>query len=288
MGKITDYTEITGLNSGSVLLVDGTGGTKKISASILKKALAEISDDVNDHRNTYGGRSLGTSVSADQWAQITAGTFHGMLVGDYWTINSVKWLIADFDYWLHCGDAECTAHHLVIIPETVLYNANMNDKVDNADVTTGAYIGSKMYTTNLENAKTTINTAFGAAHILEHKEYLANAVTEGTETGGAWVASKVELMNEIMVYGSNIFHNCVNGTRWPGGNYTIDKTQLALFRLDNTKIVAFNSSNQRAHWWLRDVVNSTNFAYVGAGGFAGNNNASNSYGVRPAFGIFAS
>ena len=283
MGKITDYSEITGLNSGSVLLVDGIGGTKKISANILKKALAEISDDVNDHRNTYGGRSLGTSVSADQWAQITAGTFHGMLVGDYWTINSVKWLIADFDYWLHCGDTECTKHHLVMIPETCLYNAKMND----SNIVTGAYIGSLMYTTNLANAKTAIDTAFGSAHILNHRERFANAVTDQTETGGAWVDSKVDLMNEIMVYGSNIFHNCRNATTWPDGNYTIDKMQLALFRLDPTKIVAFYN-NARATWWLRDVANLSNFAFVGALGSAANIGASNSNGVRPAFGIFGS
>lgn len=286
MGKITDYSAVTALNSGNVLLVDGTGGTKKISANILKKALAEISDDVNDHRNTYGGRSLGTSVSADQWAQITAGTFHGMLVGDYWTIDGVKWLIADFDYWLHCGDTECTKHHLVMIPETCLYNAKMND----SNIVTGAYIGSLMYTTNLANAKTAIDTAFGSAHILNHRERLANAVTDGVETGGAWVDSKVELMNEIMVYGSNIFHNCINGTRWPDGNYTIDKTQLALFRLDPTKIVAFTAAATpaRAHWWLRDVVASTSFAFVYAGGYAASGSASNSFGVRPAFGIFGS
>ena len=286
MGKITDYSEITGLNSGSVLLVDGTGGTKKILASNLRKALAEISDDVNDHRNTYGGRSLGTSVSADQWAQITAGTFHGMLVGDYWTIGGTKWLIADFDYWLHCGDTECTKHHLVMIPETILYSAKMND----SNIVTGAYVGSVMYTTNLANAKSTIDTAFGSAHILNHREYLANAVTDGVETGAAWVDSKVELMNEIMVYGSNILHNCINGTRWPQGNVTVEKTQLALFRLDPTKIVAFNTAATpaRAAWWLRDVANSTGFAAVAGNGYAHASSASNSIGVRPAFGIFGS
>lgn len=283
MGKITGYTEITALNSGSVLLVDGTGGTKKISANKLAQALAEISDDVQLHRNTYGGRSLGTSVSAEQWAQITAGTFHGMLVGDYWTIGSVKWLIADFDYWLHCGDTECTDHHLVMIPETVLYNAKMNDE----NVVTGAYLGSAMYTTNLATAKSSIETAFGAAHILEHKIYLPNAVTDGVETGGAWTASKVDLMNERMVYGADVFHNCINGTRFPT-NYTCEKTQLALFRMDPTKIVAFNSSNQRAGWWLRDVASSTFFALVYSGGSAGSNGASNSIGVRPAFAIYAS
>ena len=282
MSKITDYSAIEALNSGSVLLVDGTGGTKKILATNLMKALAEVSDDVNLHRNTYGGRSLGTSVSADQWAQISAGTFHGMLVGDYWTIGGVNWLIADFDYWLHTGDTECTAHHVVVIPETCLYSAKMND----SNIVTGAYVGSVMYTTNLATAKTTINNAFGSAHILSHKEYLANAVTDGVETGGAWLASTVELMNEIMVYGSNIFHNVINGTRFPT-NYTIDKTQLALFRLDPTKIVAYSGTN-RAYWWLRDVASSTAFAAVYSLGYASSYSASNSFGVRPAFGIIGS
>ena len=285
--KITDYSSVTAIDSAGVFLLNnGSAGTKIIAGNKLMQALAEISDDVQLHRNTYGGRSLGTSVTADQWAQITAGTFHGMLVGDYWTIGGVKWLIADFDYWLHCGDTECTDHHLVIIPETILYSAKMN--TDN--VVTGAYVGSQMYTANLADAKTTIDSAFGSAHILQHKEWLANAVTDGVETGGAWVNSKVELMNERMVYGADVFHNCINGTRWPGGNYTIDKTQLAIFKLDNTKIVAFNTASTpaRATWWLRDVCTSTNFAYVNSIGLASGGNASSSLGVRPAFGIFGS
>ena len=282
MSKITDYSAIEALNSGSVLLVDGTGGTKKILATNLMKALAEVSDDVNLHRNTYGGRSLGTSVSADQWAQISAGTFHGMLVGDYWTIGGVKWLIADFDYWLHTGDTECTAHHVVVIPETCLYNAKMND----SNIVTGAYVGSVMYTTNLATAKTTINNAFGSAHILSHREYLANAVTDNRETAHAWKDSTVDLMNESMVYGGEKFHNQMQGTSW-AEYHTIDKTQLALFRLDPTKIVAYYN-NARAAWWLRDVVSSTYFALVGSNGYAYFLSASNSNGVRPAFGIIGS
>ncbi len=282
MSKITDYSAIEALNSGSVLLVDGTGGTKKILATNLMKALAEVSDDVNLHRNTYGGRSLGTSVSADQWAQISAGTFHGMLVGDYWTIGGVNWLIADFDYWLHTGDTECTAHHVVVIPETCLYNAKMND----SNIVTGAYVGSVMYTTNLATAKTTINNAFGSAHILSHREYLANAVTDNRETAHAWKDSTVDIMNESMVYGGEKFHNQMQGTSW-AEYHTIDKTQLALFRLDPTKIVAFYN-NARAYWWLRDVVGSTSFASVYSYGIANDASASYSIGVRPAFGIIGS
>ncbi|MBQ7481319.1 MAG: hypothetical protein IJT80_05520, partial [Lachnospiraceae bacterium] len=63
-------------------------------------------------------------------------------------------------------------------------------------------------------------------------------------------------------------------------------TQLAIFRLDPTKIVAFYN-NARAGWWLRDVVNSTAFAIVNASGHAHSSSASNSVGVRPAFGICA-
>ena len=42
---------------------------------------------------------------------------------------------------------------------------------------------------------------------------------------------------------------------------------------------------ERANWWLRDVVNSTNFANVNSNGNANNNNASNSNGVRPDFDV---
>lgn len=38
-----------------------------------------------------------------------------------------------------------------------------------------------------------------------------------------------------------------------------------------------------ANWWLRSVVNGTNFANVNNNGNANNNNASNSNGIRPDF-----
>ena len=41
---------------------------------------------------------------------------------------------------------------------------------------------------------------------------------------------------------------------------------------------------ERANWWLRDVVSSTNFANVNSNGNANNNNASNANGIRPDLG----
>ena len=223
------------------------------------------------HNSLYRGKKLGTSVSADQYAAISAGTFDDMFIGDYWEINSVIWRIAAFDYWLHCGDTECTSHHVVVVPDTNIDTQKMND----SNVTTGGYVGSKMYTANLATAKTAINSAFGSAHILSHKELLTNAVTSDKASGWAWYDSTVELMNECMVYGHNAWGS---STAYETG---IDKGQLPLFALKPDLIC------NRASWWLRDVVSSTAFARVTGYGHAHHGSASGSLGVRPAFGIRA-
>lgn len=100
-----------------------------------------------------------------------------MFIGDYWVINNIRWRIAAFDYWLYCGDTECTKHHVVLVPDPCLYHAQMNT----SNVTTGGYVGSAMYTSNLATAKTTITNAFGSGHILSHRKYLDNAVTNAVK-----------------------------------------------------------------------------------------------------------
>ena len=246
-----------------------------------------IQGNAGFHNSIFRGKNLGSSLTAAQKTAIAAGTFEDMYIGDYWEINSVKYRIAHFDYWLNCGDGSnvCTDHHVVVVPDSALVNKRMNAKVDNVDTTAGAYVNSEMRTTNLADAKTIVNAAFGADNILGHREYMQNAVTDGYESGGAWLNADIELMSEIMVYGSNIFHNIRNGTAQPN-NYTINKTQLALFRLDPSYIICKNvAQTDRSYWWLRDVVSATHFAYVTGYGLASDRGASDSYGVRPAFGI---
>ena len=129
------------------------------------------------HNSLYRGKYLGNTVTAAQYAQISAGTFDDLFIGDYWTINSVNWRIAAFDYWYNTGDTNCTTHHVVIVPDSNLVSAKMND----TNITTGAYIGSDFYTGNNSNTgkssmNSAINNAFGSAHILSHREHLQNAV----------------------------------------------------------------------------------------------------------------
>ena len=233
-----------------------------------------IADGAGAHNCIYRGKSLGSSVTAEQWAAISDGTFRDLYIGDYWTIGGKVYRIAHFDYWLNFGDTACSQHHVVIVPDAYMYTAQMN----NTNTTEGGYAGSGMYTTNLAQAKSTINSAFGSAHILNHREQMTNAVTNGYASGGAWMDSTVELMTEQMVYGGKVFGDCLHGTNIPY-SYTIDFEQLALFRLDKSKIC------NRMLWWLRDVASAANFCDVDSRGHCNSSSASYSFGVRPAFGI---
>ena len=261
--------------------LDGSNVTYTQVANVLDNNMAMmkdlfidiIADGAGAHNSIYRGKYLGDHVTADQFAEISAGRFRDMFIGDYWTINGVNYRIADFNYWLHYGDTECTTNHIVLVPDDKMYDAKMND----SNTTTGAYKGSKMYTTYLATAISTIESAFGAAHILSHKDLITNAVTNGYASAGGWETRKVDLMSEEMVYGTMEFKNLVNGTAIPY-NYTINHSQLNLFRLDHSKICI------RSHWWLRDVVSSY-FASVDNVGYCDYGYASGSHGVRPAFAI---
>ena len=249
---------------------------RSASTAFVKRELAKylpIENNAGYHNSVYRGKSLGSSVTADQYAAIAAGTFDNLFIGDYWTINNVDWRIAAFDYWLHCGDTECTTHHVVIVPDTILASCTMNK----TNVTTGAYVGSDYYkgtnsNTGKSAAQTAINNAFGSAHILNHRELLTNAVTNGASSGWAWYDSTFELMNESMVYGHDVFG--------PSGYETgIGKGQLPLFALEPSRIT------NRANWWLRSVYSAAHFCHVSYYGNADFSGASSSLGVRPAFAI---
>lgn len=271
--KITEYPSIEKFTADNVLLVDGSNGTKKIFVGdAVLSALHLTSAQL--HRMIYRGKNLGTSLTSAQRAHIQDGTFEDLWLGDYWVINNVKWLIADFDYWYNCGDTAFIKHHLVIIPETALYNAQMNT----SNTTAGGYVGSAMYTSNLTNAKTIVNAAFGSA-VLTHREYLCNAVSNGKPSGGAWFDSSVEIPNEPMMYGHLHFSPTSDGSTVPA-IYTISKVQLALFMVKPDLIV-----DRVHHQWLRDVVSSAAFAYVDGSGLTNFSGASDSRGVRPVFAL---
>lgn len=288
--KVTELTAFTTPTDSCLIPIhDGTGLKKITFANFRAKAVegteAKIApllfNNAGAHNAIYRGKYLGNTVTTAQYNAIKAGTFDDLYIGDYWTIDGVNYRIAAFDYYLNSGDTNCTTHHVVIVPDTCLYNAQMHNTSSGgwesgaANTTAGGYVGSDMYKSNLEQAKTTIKSAF-SGHVLKHRIYLTNAVANGRASGGAWCDSEVDLMCEQMVYGSGIFSPVSDGSNVPT-NYRVEKSQLPLFQHEPSRIC------NRATWWLRDVITASYFANVINNGDANYNSASNSLGVRPAF-----
>ena len=272
---ISQLTQVNTVSASDRILLASGGSNKGITVNDAFWGILDAVISVEQRRNIFRGKNLGTAFTAAQKAEIKAGTFKGFFIGDYWSIGDRIWRIVDINYWLNSGDASCTTPHLVIMPDQSLYSAKMNE----TNITTGGYVGSQMYTANLANAKTLVNSAFGSANILNHREYLTNAVTNGYPSAGAWYDSTVELPNEIMMYGSLVFTPAGDGSFVPN-RYTIDKTQLALMKMYPRFI------NPGRYWyWLRDVVSSAFFASVANFGNTGFLDASYSGGVRPVFGL---
>lgn len=275
--KFADLEAILSVTGTEQMLIHDGNGVKVITVENLHKGLQTDIDSVRNvladgaaaHNCIYRGKNLGTSVTAEQYAAISSGKFTDLYIGDYWVINGVIYRIAAFDYYYNCGDTNFTKHHVVIVPDTSLYKAQMNT----SNVTTGGYTGSAMYKSNLAQAKTTIKAAFGSAHVLTKRELLTNAVNGNTPSGWAWFDSDVELMNEVQAYGS-VAWGAHDGN---GYNVASGDGQFPLFMFDRTKL------HNREDYWLRDVASATTFSSVNGGGLADYYDASYSLGVRPAF-----
>ena len=267
------------VNPAMVLGADQGPEIIKLIAAI-RKSVEDVNSNFGNytatemHRTIFRGEHLGTALTSAQKTAIQNGTFDDLWLGDYWIINGIIWRIVDIDYWYNCGDAAFERHHLAIMPDIILYSVQMNE----TNVTTGGYVGSKMYTTNLNQAKTLVNSAFGSA-VISHREYLTNAVSNGRPSAGTWYNSSVELPNEVMMYGHPHLSPTSDGSNIPA-IYTISKTQLALLQVC-PKFINPHRENQ----WLRDVVSSAGFALVDSYGHTNAIDASASLGVRPIFPI---
>jgi hypothetical protein len=214
------------------------------------------------------GKYLGDTYTDTQKQAIANGTFEGLNIGDYWTFNGVNYRIADFDYYYNVGDTAFTKHHIVVVPDTTLYDAQMN-----ATVTTGpsGYTSSDMFTTNMNNARTAFYNAFGESYIPVHRARYISSASGGLPEASNWRDMRVELMGENQVYGNItwVFSERV------GNDVGTQKTQFRLFSLDKTKI------NIRQSYWLTNIRSSGKYIYVGTYGDLDSSNADVSHGVRP-------
>lgn len=250
---------------------------KTIPGAINELNSKTLSHNAGGHNSIFRGKNLGTSYTSAMSKAIQAGTFDDLYVGDYFTINGTVYRIAGFNLGKQIGDNASMGNSMCLVPDSALYNVQMHNTDSGqytegaaANTTTGAYANSDMRTTNLAQATQKIVNDFGSTHVMSYRDILPNATANGQASGWAWYDCKVELMSEVMVYGTTVWANigyevgCIN-------------SQLPLFALAPEYI------HRRFVYWLRGVGSATSFASVSNAGYATNTNASFSYGVRPFF-----
>ena len=181
----------------------------------------------------------------------------------------LNWRIVAIDYYYNVGDTNFDKGNIIVMPDTVLYNAQMNT----TNTTAGAYHGSLMRTQNLNSARTIAQNAFGS-HLANHRIVLTNSVDASGPSNWDWYDSDgVELPNEVQIYGARVW-----GSALKGYDVATQKQQFPLMAL------APQFVNTRQTYWLQDVSSNSvsgAFAGVNGAGYADNYLASNSFGVRP-------
>lgn len=212
------------------------------------------------HRNIFRGKSLGESITAEQLEVIRDGSFRDLYVGDYWEINGTKYRIADINYWRNVGYPESEKvqkPHILIVPDTVLGSGQMNT----GNSTSGGYRSSAMKSTKLNQIADALPDTFKDM-LISHRMF----------SDGSWIATSVDLMNEVMVHGTYI---CADNNN----KQTSDAQQLVLFRLaPELKAIGVN-------YWLRNAAGSQTYTLISQYGDASSDMATSTYGIRPVFAI---
>ena len=261
--------------------------SSQITTSVRSNWYSNFPDGAEAHNAMWGGRDITASFNnGTVSANIANGTFRDIFPGDYITKQvtisgktyTVNWVIADCDYWINKGDTAVTVHHVAIVPQAPIFDANMNA----TNTTEGGYMGSRMFKETIPACATGIVNAFGASHILTFRDWLisgmtANQISSGLPnlTGGAqwgaspWVSVQCDLMTEKMVLGAPV-NSASALDEWCATR------QMSAFRLSEN-LINYN----RQWYWLRNIVSSAFFAAVSGNGVASSSHASNSGGVRP-------
>ena len=257
-----------------------------------------IANTASAHNSIARGEDLKKWFTIDTLSQrVRAGDFTNIFIGDYIDVEMtssisgtemVRWLVAGIDCFLHHGyPTEVTQHHLVLMPRDTF---NSNPKYNDTDTSAGGFVGSKMWKSVLPAYATAVKNAFGASHVLNHREILSNAMNAstpsmagagwtGATTGWDWYDVELMLPSEIQVYGSTVFSSSFHEV----GNRN---RQLPLFSLCQDQLIAYRGYTRqfRSNWWLAAVASASAFAYVDANGFASADGASVEWcGLRPYF-----
>lgn len=262
--KIKDYPVSTDLNDQDALIIEGSdnSGTKRTSLEAVKNFVnsdienVEV-DNLFKHQTTFRNKNLGTSFTNEQKEAISNGTFDDLYVGDYWVDGTRTWRIMDINYPIYTRE-----NHLVIMPDSGLYNAPM--------MTTGqinsdgyGYYTSDMRSNGLTSAKSYINNFFGNGYLVKYDSIFTNGrqFVPGAFSPIALSAIKatncvVELPSVVEVFGRSSYGSGQIDFDMGGIlSNDIGHPQFNLCKLVQKFTMSSSSTNEIL--WLRDFAPST-------------------------------
>lgn len=224
------------------------------------------------------GRNITSRLSTTLYDEIYTGNFSNIKPGDYiyGPSTGARYFIAHRDpfYGFYSGTdrigSVASMHHVAIWPATDL---GTRQGMNATNTTEGGYWNSagREYVDQL--AEDYFVKDFGD-HIKPFGSILSTATSDGLASAWEWkTGRKADLLSEINVYGSIVWGN---GKQ----NVGIQKEQFEIFRDLGTHVYGND------WFWLKDVVNSANFAVAINDGRAAYNGASGTPGFRP-FAILA-
>ena len=208
----------------------------------------------------------------DLMTLVKAGSWDKFAIGDYFIETNtagekILFEVTGKNSYLHCGDTELTAPHIVVSPRDCLQTYY---KYNSSNTNAGGYAASlmpanleteaKKFTTKLQGYMTTIRRL------------------ENNKGTWAWASRRIFLPGNPELVG---FHGFAD--MWDGGAFN----QLPLFVGGNAHLLkgaGFNKSKAARMWyWTADpsAANTTYFCRFYAGGGSGNRGAANDGGVAP-------
>ena len=208
----------------------------------------------------------------DLMTLVKAGSWDKFAIGDYFIETNtagekILFEVTGKNSYLHCGDTELTAPHIVVSPRDCLQTYY---KYNSSNTNAGGYAASlmpanleteaKKFTTKLQGYMTTIRRL------------------ENNKGTWAWASRRIFLPGNPELVG---FHGFAD--MWDGGAFN----QLPLFVGGNAHLLkgaGFNKSNAARMWyWTADpsAANTTYFCFFYAYGHGNHSSASADGGVAP-------
>lgn len=214
------------------------------------------------HNSIFRGKSLGTSITTEQYDAIHNGTFDDLYIGDYWTlpitydgnIHNAKVRVADFGYFDGTLD---TSHAVCVIDD--LYSITGAVPMDSSNSTAyNAYQTSTMRSEVLSALTTALSDV---VEILPHRDVGFPGIEQ----------AYVEIMTCMMALGVHSYP--LSRDNWSSNyNMKFSKTdnnhfrQLSLYRLVSISSLLPKHSGHLM-LWLRDpdIVNESDGQYITIG-----------------------